>query len=91
MVDAGATRVWRETFAASLDISERILLSLGMEQTEAQASIKRFKDYDEELIDKQQLFYKDDEQLRQSALAAQEELELLFTNDRKLRNDKGSA
>ncbi len=88
MVDAGATRVWRETFAASMEISERILLSLGMEHADAEASIKRFKEYDEDLLLKQQAFFTDDEQLRQSAVAAHAELALLLANDRTLRQNK---
>lgn len=94
--EAGVKLIWRETYLSSLGMAHASLLALGFDEATAEESIDVFRDYDEELLERQQAVYDDDVKLVESARAAMIELEGLFDSDHhairsqnKLANDDG--
>lgn len=81
LMDIGVTHIWRETFLSSLDMARETLVSIGIPADEAARNINTFRQYDEDLLRRQQAFYMDEQQLIASSRAALAELESLFDND----------
>ncbi|WP_045726607.1 monovalent cation:proton antiporter-2 (CPA2) family protein [Xanthomonas sp. GPE 39] len=80
LMDLGA-EPFREVFASSLELSEHVLLGLGMDQTTARDRIARFREHDEQLLRAQHLVYDDDAAVVQTARAARADLMQLFEAD----------
>ena len=79
--EAGVKLIWRETYLSSLGMAHASLLALGFDEATAEESIDVFRDYDEELLERQQAVFDDDVKLVESARAAMIELEGLFDSD----------
>lgn len=79
--EVGVKYIWRETYLAALDISRESLEVLGLDPEQARRSVKMFRDYDDELIERQQAIYDDESKLIESAQSAIRELESLFDSD----------
>jgi monovalent cation:proton antiporter-2 (CPA2) family protein len=81
LMDLGAHYLIREMYASSLELTERVLETLGYSRAEAQRTVERFRAHDEATL-QEQLAFKDDEQkLIQTAKQAATELERLFAAD----------
>lgn len=79
--EIGIRYIWRETYLSSLDISRESLQLLGFSPEKARETIQKFRDYDDELLAKQQAIYDDEARMIESAQSAIAELESLFDED----------
>lgn len=81
LMDLGVTLITRDTLLSSLAMSRDVLEGLGIPKAEAQRSVELFQQYDEQLLQKQQAIYKDEQALIQNAQQARDELRQLFEQD----------
>ncbi len=79
--EIGVRHIWRETYLSSLDMSRESLQLLGISPERARETVQTFRDYDDELIERQQAIYDDEASLIESAQSAMAELESLFDED----------
>ena len=79
--EVGVRHIWRETYLSSLDMSRESLQLLGIPPDKARETIQTFRDYDDDLIERQQAIYDDEARLIESAQSAMAELESLFDED----------
>lgn len=79
--EVGVRYIWRETYLTALDMSRESLELLGINPKKARETIRTFRDYDDELIDRQQAIYDDEASMIESAQSAIAELESLFDSD----------
>jgi voltage-gated potassium channel Kch len=77
----GVTRLYRETFASSLELTEDVLEGLGFGHDEAHMDVQRFREHDERLLEKTAPYYRDDKKLQEISDRARAELESLFEGD----------
>ncbi|HUS23698.1 MAG TPA: monovalent cation:proton antiporter-2 (CPA2) family protein [Candidatus Binatia bacterium] len=82
LMDLGITDVVRRAYFSSLELSRRVLVTLGESEPAAARAITTFRSHDEATLLKQQAVYRDETQLIQSSQAAARELEQLFESDR---------
>jgi monovalent cation:proton antiporter-2 (CPA2) family protein len=81
LMELGVRYVVRETYFSGLELSQHLLETLGFARSDAEDSIRRFRQLDERILT-EQLTYKDDEQkLIQSAHLVAKELDRLFESD----------
>lgn len=80
--EVGVHHIWRETYLSALDMSRESLQLLGVSAQTARDTIQTFRDYDDELIERQQAIYDDEASMIESAQSAIAELESLFDEDR---------
>jgi voltage-gated potassium channel Kch len=73
--------ILREAFHSSLVMTERVLVTLGLTLTEAERSVRTFRDHDEAIIEKQFAVFQDEAKLIQTSQEAIRELNDLFEND----------
>lgn len=79
--EVGVNYIWRETYLTALDMSRESLEILGISPEKARDTIQTFRDYDDELIERQQAIYDDEASMIASAQSAIAELESLFDSD----------
>ncbi|AWL27910.1 glutathione-regulated potassium-efflux system protein KefB [Acinetobacter defluvii] len=79
--DLGVKHIWRETYLTSLGIGYRTLCALGLDKSAAYDSIELFRNYDEELLSRQQRIYTDEQKVYESYRDFLSELEHLFESD----------
>ncbi|WP_435979077.1 monovalent cation:proton antiporter-2 (CPA2) family protein [Psychrobacter sp. DM4] len=79
--EVGVRHIWRETYLSSLDMSRESLQLLGITPEKARETIQTFRDYDDDLIERQQAIYDDEASMIASAKSAMAELESLFDED----------
>jgi monovalent cation:proton antiporter-2 (CPA2) family protein len=79
--DLGVRRIFRETFAASLDASQEALLDLGFDAAAAEQAVAFFKQHDEAQLAAQYAVHHDEAQLVQTSRQAAEQLRELFEAD----------
>ncbi len=79
--EVGATHIWRETYLTALDMSRESLEMLGITPEKARKTITMFRDYDDELLNRQQAIYDDEARLVESVKSSLGELESLFDSD----------
>ncbi|MGO2672131.1 MAG: monovalent cation:proton antiporter-2 (CPA2) family protein [Psychrobacter celer] len=79
--EVGVRHIWRETYLSSLDMSRESLQLLGISPEKARETVQTFRDYDDDLIERQQAIYGDEASLIESAQSAMAELESLFDED----------
>ena len=79
--EAGVRHIWRETYLSALDMSRESLQLLGVAPEKARETIQTFRDYDDDLIERQQAIYDDEARMIESAQSAIAELESLFDED----------
>ncbi|WP_369941271.1 monovalent cation:proton antiporter-2 (CPA2) family protein [Xanthomonas medicagonis] len=80
LMDLGA-EPFREVFASSLELSEKVLVSLGLSADTARDRIARFRQHDEQLLRAQHLVYDDDAAVVQTSRDARADLMRLFEAD----------
>ncbi|MGO2363223.1 MAG: monovalent cation:proton antiporter-2 (CPA2) family protein, partial [Psychrobacter sp.] len=79
--EVGVRHIWRETYLSSLDMSRESLQLLGISPEKARETVQTFRDYDDDLIERQQAIYDDEASMIESAQSAMAELESLFDED----------
>ena len=80
LVDLGAEAL-RETFCSSLEIGREVLVALGMDREQAEHRARRFREWDESLLEQQRLLQDDEDALLQATRDARRELDGLFEAD----------
>lgn len=83
--DLGVKHIWRETYLTSLGIGYRTLCELGLDKSTAYDSVELFRNYDEELLARQQRIYTDEQKVYESYRDFISELEHLFESDAQIR------
>jgi monovalent cation:proton antiporter-2 (CPA2) family protein len=89
--DLGVTRIFRETFPASLEAAESTLQSLGFDAAAAAHAVSIFKQHDEEQLLAQYGVHHDEAQLVQTARQAADQLRELFEADVAQRGSESDA
>ena len=79
--EVGVRHIWRETYLSSLDMSRESLQLLGISAEKARETVQTFRNYDDDLIERQQAIYDDEASMIESAQSAIAELESLFDED----------
>jgi glutathione-regulated potassium-efflux system protein KefB len=79
--EVGVRHIWRETYLSSLDMSRESLQLLGISAEKARETVQTFRNYDDDLIERQQAIYGDEASMIESAQSAIAELESLFDED----------
>jgi monovalent cation:proton antiporter-2 (CPA2) family protein len=80
LMDLGA-EPFREVFASSLELSEKVLVNLGLSAQTARDRIARFREHDEQLLRAQHLVYDDAAAVVQTSRDARADLMQLFEAD----------
>ncbi|MFI8032660.1 cation:proton antiporter [Acinetobacter sp. ABJ_C3_5] len=83
----GIQYIWRETYAASLEMAQQALLETGLSNLDAQMQIERFKQQDELLLI-QQHWVQEQQEVIEHYPSAIAELEYLFENTKTLQTDR---
>lgn len=83
----GIQCIWRETYAASLEMAQQALLETGLSNLDAQMQIERFKQQDELLLI-QQHWVQEQQEVIEYYPSAIAELEYLFENTKTLQTDR---
>jgi monovalent cation:proton antiporter-2 (CPA2) family protein len=89
LMDVGVDYLIRETFPASLETAEKLLVELGDTPERARTTIAMFREKDEALLIAEKAVLHDEDQRIQTIEAARRELEDLFSADE--RAVKGSS
>ena len=79
--DLGVEHIWRETYLTALGMGYRALCELGITKEQAHDSIELFRNYDEELLARQQRIYTDETKVYESYRDFISELQHLFESD----------
>jgi len=79
--DVGVEHIFRETLASSLEAARQTLLELDLPYTESYRAVRKFREYDERLLEEQYEIRDDDEMMIASAKQTAAELEALFSSD----------
>lgn len=91
LMDLGITLIHRETYASSLEMARDVLVGIGFNLHSAEQGVKRFREYDENLIVRQQAIYQNEAELTETTKQAMLELKALFDSDsRAARRQKDS-
>jgi monovalent cation:proton antiporter-2 (CPA2) family protein len=91
LMDLGVEKISRETFLSTLELAEWTLQAAGLNAWQAQQSIHRFKDHDEQLLQRQHAVYHDESKLMQTTKEAMQEMETLLESDRDDAKDLDST
>jgi glutathione-regulated potassium-efflux system ancillary protein KefC/glutathione-regulated potassium-efflux system protein KefB len=81
LMDLGIEHIFRETLLSSLAMSEQVLGSLGLSDSDIEMITSSFRERDEHLLLEQQAIHHSEEQLIQSAKDTAEELDSLLRDD----------
>ncbi|MBD8637408.1 monovalent cation:proton antiporter-2 (CPA2) family protein [Stenotrophomonas sp. CFBP 13725] len=76
-----AAEPFREVFGTSLELSERVLIALGIPGDTAKRHVQRFREHDEKLLRDQYLVYDDETAVIQTSRDARADLMHLFEAD----------
>ncbi len=87
LMDVGVDKQIRETLLSSIELARDVLMAVGHTETEANDAVRRFRQHDETLLERQHKIYDDEAQLIASVRQGAEELERLFEEDTS-RTDK---
>jgi monovalent cation:proton antiporter-2 (CPA2) family protein len=86
LMDLGVDRQIRETFLSSIELARDVLMAVGHTEAEANEAVRRFREHDEALLERQHKIYHDEAQLIAAARQGAEELERLFEEDTSSRD-----
>jgi len=86
LMDVGVDRQIRETLLSSIELARDVLMAVGHSETEANEAVRRFREHDEALLERQHKIYHDEAQLIAAARQGAEELERLFEEDTSSRD-----
>lgn len=81
LIEAGVEHVFRETYGSSLEATDRVLRSLGLQSSAASRAIRLFRQHDEAILRDAAPHHGDMEQLIAIAKQGREELHTLFERD----------
>lgn len=81
LMELGVDQVVREYFDSSLDMAGRVFRELGIPGKRADQMVKRFKDYDEELLREQYRIHSDEAEMIRTSKEAAAHLASLFEYD----------
>lgn len=81
LLELGIQHVVRETFLSSLELTGDVLQELGFSYSEARATLDRFREHDQQLLQDSFQFQKDEKKLIEIAERSRRELESLFARD----------
>lgn len=87
--EVGVHYVIRETLLSSLELSEVLLMHLGVDPATAREEITAFRLHDEEMLERQAAVVHDESAFRQTSIEAEAELRTLFTGDDLSSQKKG--
>lgn len=92
LLDLGVTRIWRETLASSVEMTEEVLIDLGYNSSTARSAMEKFRRHDEHMLLEQHKVRRDQEKLIEvSKLSAKLLSELLETDREDGMGDEPSA
>jgi glutathione-regulated potassium-efflux system protein KefB len=91
LLNLGVRHVFRETFAASLDLTADVLESVGYTSEDAREAVQRFRAHDEQMVQESYPVYRDEKKLVEIAMRARAELESIFDKDEAERNGSAKA
>jgi hypothetical protein len=80
-MDLGVRYIIRETLLSSLEMSERVLESLGSSRAKAADAVRRFRTYDEATLVKQHSVKDDEKKMLDTTRESAEQLLHLFEAD----------
>ena len=81
LLELGITRVIRETFLSSIELTRDVLQELGFSYSEARATLDRFREHDERMLLESFQYQRDEKKLIEIAERSRRELESLFARD----------
>jgi monovalent cation:proton antiporter-2 (CPA2) family protein len=81
LMELGIQHVVRETFLSSLELTGDVLQELGFSYFEARATLDRFREHDEQLLQESFQYQRDEKKLIEIAERSRRELESLFSRD----------
>jgi glutathione-regulated potassium-efflux system ancillary protein KefC/glutathione-regulated potassium-efflux system protein KefB len=81
LMDMGVKIMQRDTYHSSLEMASQVLEGLGIPFDEARRSVQLFREFDEELLQKQHAFKDDEAALIKDAARSMKELQSLFEAD----------
>ena len=81
LMELGITQVFRETYFTSLEVSKRVLLDLGMNESTVDKKIATFRKHDETILQQQSEFRNDEKGMVSYTKRAVEELEKILAAD----------
>jgi glutathione-regulated potassium-efflux system protein KefB len=81
LLELGITRVIRETFLSSIELTRDVLQELGFSYSEARATLERFREHDERMLLESFQYQRDEKKLIEIAERSRRELESLFARD----------
>ena len=81
LMDVGVNKQIRETLLSSIELARDVLMAVGHTQAEANEAVRRFRQHDEALLERQHKIHDDEAQLIAAARQGAEELERLFEED----------
>jgi len=81
LMDLDVRYTIRETLASSLELSEKVLETLGLSKSKAVETVRRFRTHDEITMAKQQAVKDDENKFQQTTRESAEQLRQLFESD----------
>jgi glutathione-regulated potassium-efflux system protein KefB len=81
LFDLGIDHVIRDTFPASLEMTQAVLEELGLPYSDSRRTVERFRDHDEALLAESHKHQGDISKLTEIAMRGRQELERLFADD----------
>ena len=90
LMDLGITKMRRETYLSSLELTRDLLKGIGMPENEVRAAMDTFVTYDRRRLYEDYQHRSDPEKMRARAMKQYEELEQLFLEDAKRQQGTAS-
>jgi glutathione-regulated potassium-efflux system ancillary protein KefC/glutathione-regulated potassium-efflux system protein KefB len=81
LMDIGVNKQIRETLLSSIELARDVLIAVGHTEADANEAVRRFRQHDETLLERQHKIHEDEAQLIASVRQGAEELERLFEED----------
>jgi glutathione-regulated potassium-efflux system ancillary protein KefC/glutathione-regulated potassium-efflux system protein KefB len=81
LMDVGVDKQIRETLLSSIELARDVLMAVGHTEADANDAVRRFRQHDETLLERQHKIYDNEAQLIASTRQGAEELERLFEED----------
>jgi monovalent cation:proton antiporter-2 (CPA2) family protein len=91
LMDLDVRYTIRETFASSLEMSEKVLETLGLSKSKSSETVRRFRAHDELTMAKQQAVKNDESKFMETTRESAEQLLHLFETDSAQNEDSSSA
>ncbi|MCK9384057.1 MAG: monovalent cation:proton antiporter-2 (CPA2) family protein [Nevskia sp.] len=89
LMDLGIVDIFRRAYGSSLDVTAQLLRALGDDDARVARDIERFRQFDQDTLQRQHAIYRDEKALIQSAKDVSRELEQLFEADEAVGDTTG--